>query len=409
MYVENPLFVSSATLIHLRQCHKACDHYKMTLNQIDPLHKLQPVLAIICLCVITILGCNRTDEVIAMEYRSYKDGPHVILSDGSANAVYFSKEDRIWTMETEFLEEPDGALLQVENPVFDPFEVHLRVNSYPIISAFPAASKITVVADIEGNFAGFYSLLVAQHVIDAQGNWIYGDGHLVMPGDLFDRGADVTPIFWLLYKLESEARSAGGYVHTLLGNHEIMNFNADLRYVHKKYKSQSSDTGINYPDLYNTETVLGLWLRNKPAVIKIGPMLFSHAGISPEVLALDLNLNEINTLVKQTNLNSPVKQRISQSETIFGTNGIFWYRGWVDDPQAEDILDKLLDTYQADHMIIGHTIVRDISASFNYKLIAVDIHQPKKINRRPVRALLIEGNQFYEIDNRGDQKSIESN
>ncbi len=372
------------------------------------MYKIKPALTAFCLCILVVLGCNRTDEVVAMEYRSYKEGPHVILRDGSANALYFSRQDRTWTMESEFLEDPDGAVLQVDNPVFDPFEVRLRIKTEPIVSEFPAASKITVVADIEGNFAGFYSLLVAQNVIDINGNWIYGDGHLVMLGDLFDRGADVTPIFWLLYKLEAEAREAGGFVHTLLGNHEIMNFNGDLRYLHKKYKSQGKDTGFEFPELYNTETVLGLWLRNKPAIIRIGTVIFSHAGISPEVLALDLNLQEINTLVKQTNLNGPVQLRESQSETIFGTNGIFWYRGWVDNPQAGDILDDLLDTYQAEHMIIGHTIVRDISATFNYKLIAVDLHQPKKINRRPVRALLIEGNQFYEIDNRGGRKTIES-
>jgi len=312
-------------------------------------------------------------------------------------------------MESEFLEYPDLAVLMVDNPVFDPFEVILHIGTDTIISEFPVASKITVVADIEGNFAGFYSLLVAQNVIDTTGSWIYGDGHLVMLGDLFDRGGDVTPIFWLLYKLETEARKAGGFVHTLLGNHEIMNFNGDLRYMHKKYKSQSQDTGFDYPDLYSTETILGFWLRNKPAVIRIGNMLFSHAGISPDVLALDLSLQEINTLVKHTNLNSPVKLRTSQSDLIFGTNGIFWYRGWVDDPQTVAVLDNLLDAYQAEHMIIGHTIVRDISASFDFKLIAVDLHQPKKINRRPVRALLIEGEQFYEIDNRGVRNAIESN
>ena len=109
-----------------------------------------------------------------MEYRSYKEGPHVLLRDGSANAVYFSKQDRVWTMETEFLPVLDGAVLQVDNPVFDPFDVRLHVATDPIVSEFPAASKIIVVADIEGNFAGFYSLLVAQNVIDAKGNWIFG-------------------------------------------------------------------------------------------------------------------------------------------------------------------------------------------------------------------------------------------
>jgi calcineurin-like phosphoesterase family protein len=364
---------------------------------------------IVCLCILVVAGCKRSDEVVAMNYRTYKEGPHVILDEGSADVVFFTKSDRTWTMEKEFLNDPDSARLQVDNPVFDAFPIHLRLTTDTVPSVYPSASKITVVADIEGNFAGLYSLLLAQHVIDQNGNWIYGNGHLVMLGDLFDRGPDVTPILWLLYKLEAEALISGGNVHTLLGNHEIMIFNGDLRYVHKKYKSQSKQTGFEYPELYISETVLGMWLRNKPAVIKIGNMLFSHAGISPEVLALDLDLQEINALVRQQNLKQPSGPRTSHSETIFGTNGIFWYRGWVDDPHTANILDTLLDAYHAAHMIIGHTIVSEIRASFNYKLIAVDLHQPKNINRSPVRALYIEGNNFYEIDNRGERKPIASN
>ena len=35
----------------------------------------------------------------------------------------------------------------------------------------------------------------------------------------------------LLMRLESEARAAGGAVHVVLGNHEVMNIAGDLRYV----------------------------------------------------------------------------------------------------------------------------------------------------------------------------------
>jgi Calcineurin-like phosphoesterase len=359
--------------------------------------------------ILLIFGCTRSDDIVALQYRAYTEGPHVLLDKKAANVLSFSKAEKTWIMQQKHISAIDGAKLQVDNPVMDPFTVRLRNETDPIISEYPAASTMTVVADIEGNFAGFYSLLVAQGVIDVAGNWIYGDGHLLMLGDLVDRGPDVTPILWLLYKLEPEARNAGGVVHTLLGNHEIMNFNGDLRYLNKKYKSQSEDTGIEYPQLYSTKTILGLWLRNKPAVIRIGNILFSHAGISPEVLALNINLQELNSLVKQQNLNVPIVHRIEQSVTVFGTNGIFWYRGWVDKPQAGELLKGILTAYQVDHMIIGHTVVRQIKASFNYKLIAIDLHQPKNINKRSVRALLIEGNKFYEIDNRGGRKTIKSN
>src|SRR5688500_11884892 len=96
-------------------------------------------------------------------------------------------------------------------------------------------SKQFALSDIEGNFPAFKKLLLAGGVIDASYNWTFGDGHLVLTGDFFDRGQQVTEVLWLIYSLEEKARKAGGYVHFVLGNHELMNLSGDLRYVHPRY------------------------------------------------------------------------------------------------------------------------------------------------------------------------------
>ena len=50
-------------------------------------------------------------------------------------------------------------------------------------------------------------------------------------------GTDTRPVLDLLMRLEGEAKKAGGRVHALLGNHEVMNLLGDLRYVRReKYK-----------------------------------------------------------------------------------------------------------------------------------------------------------------------------
>jgi hypothetical protein len=61
------------------------------------------------------------------------------------------------------------------------------------------------------------------------------DGSLILTGDFFDRGLRVTECLWLMYKLEGEALAAGGRVHFLLGNHEVMNLSGDHTYVRSKY------------------------------------------------------------------------------------------------------------------------------------------------------------------------------
>ena len=36
----------------------------------------------------------------------------------------------------------------------------------------------------------------ADHIVDDGGNWAFGQGHLVVVGDVFDRGDEVTEILW---------------------------------------------------------------------------------------------------------------------------------------------------------------------------------------------------------------------
>ena len=68
-------------------------------------------------------------------------------------------------------------------------------------------------------------------------NWTFGNGHLVLVGDFVDRGFSTTQVLWFIYKLEQEAEKQGGYVHYILGNHELKNMqgnyeSASLKYFH---------------------------------------------------------------------------------------------------------------------------------------------------------------------------------
>jgi len=87
------------------------------------------------------------------------------------------------------------------------------------LSEYPVPEKILAVSDIEGNFQGFRLILEGSGVMDKDYNWTFGTGHLVLVGDYFDRGLNVTETLWLIYKLEQEAEKVGGKVHFILGNH----------------------------------------------------------------------------------------------------------------------------------------------------------------------------------------------
>src|SRR6185503_2902022 len=159
------------------------------------------------------------------------------------------------------------------------------------------------------NFAGFRKLLQAGGVIDADYNWTFGNGHLVLTGDFVDRGDQVTEVLWLIYSLEEKAKAAGGYVHFILGNHEIMNMSNDLRYLHPKYVENTMLLNEHYMTLYGENSELGRWLRTKNIMEKVGDMIYTHGGISSQMNLVNSSISDINKMARpfygDTNYNYP--------------------------------------------------------------------------------------------------------
>ena len=96
---------------------------------------------------------------------------------------------------------------------------------------FTDAHRVVVFADVHGAYTELLSVLSETGIIDDAQHWRGGESHLVSTGDLIDRGPGSRQVLDLLMRLEQEAQKAGGAVHVLLGNHEVMNLVGDLRYV----------------------------------------------------------------------------------------------------------------------------------------------------------------------------------
>lgn len=96
---------------------------------------------------------------------------------------------------------------------------------------FSDVERIVAVGDVHGAYDALVATLQNAGVIDDDLKWSGGRTHLVSTGDLLDRGAESRRVMDLMMRLEGEAAHAGGQVHQLLGNHEVMNLIGDLRYV----------------------------------------------------------------------------------------------------------------------------------------------------------------------------------
>jgi uncharacterized protein YacL (UPF0231 family) len=241
-------------------------------------------------------------------------------------------------------------------------------------SIFNDIDKIAALSDIHGQYDLAVEILQNNQIIDSELNWSFGNGHLVIVGDVFDRGDKVTEVLWLVYKLEKQAKLAGGMVHFLLGNHEYMVLHADLRYLHEKYEAVSELMEISYEEQFGRQSVLGRWLRSKHTIVKINEHIFVHGGISQDFLSTaGFDIEAINETMRQSIDRSKEEMKTTDFYSIYyGSTGPIWYRGYFYDPIAESAIDSILVQTTSEHIIVGHCSNEEVVSRYNHKVFGVD-------------------------------------
>lgn len=190
--------------------------------------------------------------------------------------------------------------------------------------------RVVAIADIHGAYDAMVATLKNAGVVDPELNWSGDGSHLVIVGDILDRGAGSRDAMDLLMELEIQAEAAGGKVHVLIGNHEAMNLIGDLRYVAKSefaayamdetaeerdswleiYAARKTEAGqvtgqlraefderfppgfFAHRRAFASDGKYGAWLLQKPIVVVINGTAFVHGGLSPMIA--DIGLDGVN-------------------------------------------------------------------------------------------------------------------
>ncbi|MCK4957178.1 MAG: metallophosphoesterase [Candidatus Cloacimonetes bacterium] len=303
------------------------------------------------------------------------DGPYIFREDNTFTVKYILDgnliSDEITLTESlNYTFSPEGL-----NGTFEISQESAQVEAWE----YSDVSKIFALSDIHGQFDRFTQILRNNNVIDEASNWKWGDGHLVITGDVFDRGDKVTESLWLIKKLEEQAKANHGKVHYILGNHEITTFRGETRHVNDKYLKVAEKMGLSLGDLYSENTFLGRWLRSKNTIVKINGMLFVHGGISPEFISNGYEISEVNDLIRKVN-NQPSDAILNEPQTEFllGKKGPFWYRGYFIDKSSYNQIKKteafqLLEDLNVKYIIVGHTTQDFINPFFNNRFVPIDV------------------------------------
>jgi hypothetical protein len=360
---------------------------------------------------VTLLGKNKDLKTLFRLYHSpptlYHDGPYITYL-GDRMLVHrgetYQDKPVVLRDELPFTErQPHSFSCYTDSEVPISFEFTLQKNLSIPPTEYDAPERLLAVSDIEGNFYALQQLLVGNGVMDQEYTWTFGDGHLVLLGDLFDRDINVLPCLWLIYKLEQEALAQGGRVHFILGNHEEMNLRGDERHLREKYQRFARELGVQYHELFSNYTELGQWIRTKNAVEKIGTTLFVHGGISYLIEDAKLTLKQINRTVRRYIGVAGVEE---DGQLLMGNSGPLWYRGYFGGNITQRHIDRVLQTYQSEQIVVGHTVVPDIMSLFEGRLYAIDVRQPTRITSGVARGLWIEQGKFYATDQNGQRKAV---
>jgi len=334
--------------------------------------------------------------LLQKQLATLKDGPYVFYDKDNVTAFSIDGDK----VDKKAFAKTSPSVLKVQTDEVKSFNVNLMPSLSVQQAIYPKAEKLFVLSDIEGNFDAFRKLLQKNRIVDENLNWTFGNGHLVFGGDMFDRGRQVTECLWLIYSLEEKAKAAGGYVHFVLGNHEIMNIMGDHGYVEQKYEDNATLMDKTLIQLYNEDSELGRWLRTKNIVEKIGDILFLHGGISRKLNNLPVTIADINDLARPNYALKSDKYEDDKVNSIMNPQtSPFWYRTYYEDKKdMPQIIDSTLQKFGVKHIITGHTIVADtISVHYGGKVINTDVHHAEGKSE----ALLIEGDKFYRVNTEG--------
>jgi hypothetical protein len=193
--------------------------------------------------------------------------------------------------------------------------------------------RVVAVGDVHGAYEGLVAILRDSGLVDDKLRWIGGETHLVMLGDIADRGPRPRDCYDLVIRLQKEAVAAGGRLHFLLGNHEIMNLVGDLRYVsdedYASYAGPADEAERNreirrqmnfavannrdprkhraklrtgFPDghfarhhAFSRRGKYGRWLLDQQILIAINDVVYVHGGLPPGLL--EIEPDQINSLI----------------------------------------------------------------------------------------------------------------
>ncbi|KAJ1295253.1 hypothetical protein BS78_01G209400 [Paspalum vaginatum] len=296
--------------------------------------------------------------------------------------------------------------------------------------------RIVAIGDVHGDLSQTRAALVLAGVLSNQPSdghvWTGGRTVLVQVGDILDRGEDEIAILSLLSSLNMQAKSQGGAVFQVNGNHETMNVEGDFRYANQggfdeciRFLEYLDECDGNWHDAFlnwvnvcerrkkeNGALPNGDWrpwnfVKNQkgfaarsslfkrggplacelachPVVLKINNWIFCHGGLLPHHVEYGIERmnREVSLWMKCSGEDSDDETDIPFIATR-GYDSVVWSRLYSQDPAQRTrralmlssvVAEQTLEAVGAKGMVVGHTPqMLGVNCKCNGKVWCVDV------------------------------------
>jgi hypothetical protein len=275
----------------------------------------------------------------------------------------------------------------------------------PTSYRLPGSARLVAIGDIHGDLKALRAALRLAGAINGDDDWIGKDLTVVQTGDQVDRGDQDREVLDVLEKLEGAARAAGGALHVLNGNHELMQANFDFRYVTRR----SFESFRGFRDEAQHGHALPAFAERLPpeergraaafapgrayaqklakhlTVAVVGDSLFAHGGVLPA--HVDYGLSRINR--EASDFLSG--KRADLSKALASEDSPVWTREFGSPEIGADTcaaLGRVLQQVGAKRLIVGHTVQKGgISSACQDRLFRIDVGLSAYYGDNPVQVL----------------------
>lgn len=167
--------------------------------------------------------------------------------------------------------------------------------------------------------------------------------------------------------------------------------------------------------MWGLTNVMGNWLRSKNTIQIVGENLYVHAGLSKAFMEREETIPEINELVAKSiylTKEERKKQFPDIADFLYSDsyNGPLWYRGMVKtgseySPIKDADVQTLLDEYNVERIIVGHTENSRVKYTYSGKVYDICVNHPKAFEKE-TRAVLIKDGEIKAVNDKGELVTI---